>query len=260
MSAKRRVLPLWPGEHPYAAETAGQAAPSLEEYGVDDADVAVVVVPGGGYVCKAPHEAGPIAERLNEYGFAGYVLDYRVSPCPALAPLADAKRAIRRVRALGYRRVGILGFSAGGNVACCAAVHPDPGDPADPDPLERLSSRPDFLVSCYSVVSFFQYPHVGSVLALLGDGNDMAGRRYFSAELNVGPDAPPAFIWHTAADQTVPVENSLLLAGAYARQGVPFELHVYPEGIHGIGLGDDNPEAKDWPRDCARFIRRVCGA
>lgn len=260
MSARRRTLPLWESDHPYAAETADQAAPSLDEYAANNADVAVVVVPGGGYTHKAPHEGGPIAERLNEYGFSAYVLDYRVSPCPALAPLTDARRAIRAVRALGYRHVGILGFSAGGNVACNAAVHFDPGDPASPDPLERLSSRPDFLISCYAVVSFCQYPHVGSVLALLGDGSDMARRRYFSAELNVGPDAPPAFIWHTATDESVPVENSLLLAGAFARQGVPFELHIYPEGVHGIGLADGTPGAKDWPRDCARFIRKVCGA
>ena len=140
----------------------------------------------------------------------------------------------------------------------CAAVHSDPGDPADPDPLERLSSRPDFLVSCYSVVSFFQYPHVGSVLALLGDGNDMAGRRYFSAELNVTADTPPAYIWHTANDDLVPVENSLLLAGALSRAQVPFELHIYPEGPHGIGLAPDFPDARHWPEECARFIKRMC--
>jgi len=258
MSAGRRTLLLWESDHPYAADTAGQAAPSLDEYAVDNADVAVVVVPGGGYTHKAPHEGGPIAERLNDYGFAAYVLDYRVSPCPALAPLTDARRAIRAVRALGYRHVGILGFSAGGNLTCSAATHYDAGNADSDDPIERLSSRPDFFVPCYAVVSFTQYPHIGSVAALLGETDDHVQRRFFSAELNVTADTPPAFIWHTANDDLVPVENSLMLSGALSRAGVPFELHVYPDGPHGIGLAGDYPDAGCWPEECIRFIKGIC--
>ena len=256
----RKRIPLWPdGVAPYTAKSPDQAQPSLEAWEVPDADIAVVICPGGAYVCKADHEGAPVAERLNRHGISGYVLDYRVKPCDPMAPLSDARRAIRAVRAMGYAHVGILGFSAGGNLTCAAAVHWQTGRQEDPDPLERLSSRPDFFVPCYPVASFTQYPHVGSVESLLGCVDDHALRRYFSAELNVTRETPPAFIWHTANDASVPVENSLLLAGALSRAGVPFELHVYPDGPHGIGLGEDNPDARTWPEECVRFIRRICG-
>lgn len=254
-----RTIPLWPsGRVPYAEQSPGQAAPSLTACEVEGAQIAVVVCPGGGYEFKAEHEGVPVARRLNAGGISGYVLDYRVHPCHRLAPLSDALRAIRVVRSMGYRYVGILGFSAGGNLTCAAATHFDAGDPEADDPLERLSSRPDFFVPCYAVVSFTQYPHIGSVAALLGETDDHALRRFFSAELNVTPDTPPAFIWHTANDGLVPVENSLLLAGALSRSGVPFEMHIYPDGPHGIGLGEDNPEARHWPEECLRFIQRAC--
>ena len=255
----RNNIPLWPqGGAPYAEQSPGQAEPSLTAFEAPGADIAVVVVPGGGYCHKAEHEGAPIARRLNEGGVAGYVLDYRVHPCHAMAPLADGLRAIRVVRAMGYKYVGILGFSAGGNLVCNAATHWDAGDPDAGDALERLSSRPDFFVSCYAVVSFNHYAHIGSVVSLLGESDDQARRRFFSAELNVNADTPPAFIWHTANDGCVPVENSLALAGALARAGVPFELHVYPDGPHGIGLAGDNPDARFWPEECLRFIKNLC--
>ena len=256
-----KMIPLWPHEAPYTAQSPGQAQPALTPFEAEGADIAVVVCPGGAYICKAPHEGDPVAERFARNGISGFTLDYRVSPCDRMAPLSDALRAIRVVRGMGYRRVGILGFSAGGNLICNAATHWDAGDPDADDPLERLSSRPDFFVPCYPVVSFTQYPHIGSVCALIGEGNDPdnhALRRFFSAELNVNADTPPAFIWHTANDELVPVENSLLLAGALSRAGVPFELHIYPDGPHGIGLGEDNPDARTWPEECARFIRKAC--
>ena len=259
MSAEKGLIRLWSGDAPYADKSPDQNPPTLKPFEAEGAKVAVVVCPGGAYFFKADHEGDPIAERLRAGGVSGYVLDYRVRPCHPLAPLADALRAIRAVRAMGYRYVGILGFSAGGNLICNAATHWDDGDPASEDPLERLSSRPDFFVPCYPVVSFTQFPHLGSVENLLGEAvDDHAQRRYFSAELNVNAQTPPTFIWHTANDGAVPVENSLLLAGALSRAGVCFELHVYPDGPHGIGLGEDNPEARNWPEECLRFIRRVC--
>ena len=225
MSAEKGLIRLWSGDAPYADKSPDQNPPTLKPFEAEGAQVAVVVCPGGAYFFKADHEGDPIAERLHAGGVSGYVLDY----------------------------------SAGGNLICNAATHWDDGDPASEDPLERLSSRPDFFVPCYPVVSFTQFPHLGSVENLLGEAvDDHAQRRYFSAELNVNAQTPPAFIWHTANDGAVPVENSLLLAGALSRAGVCFELHVYPDGPHGIGLGEDNPEARNWPEECLRFIRRVC--
>ena len=157
---------LWPdAEAPYTSESPDQAQPSLKAFEAEGAKIAVVVCPGGGYVCKADHEGDPVAQRLNLEGISGYVLDYRVKPCHPMAPLADAQRAIRAVRGMGYRYVGILGFSAGANLACTAATHYDAGDPDAGDAVERLSCRPDFFVPCYPVVSFHQFPNIGSVNA-----------------------------------------------------------------------------------------------
>ena len=269
---EQKIILLWPdGEAPYTAQSPNQAQPSIKAFEAEGADIAIVVCPGGAYFLKTPHEGDPPAAAMRDRGFSCYVLDYRVKPCDPMAPLSDALRAIRIVRAMGYRRVGIMGFSAGGHIACCAAVYGDAGDPGAADPVDRLPSRPDFFVPCYAVVSFTQYPHIGSVADLLGDPDQHDLRRRFSAELNVTPQTPPAFIWHTANDGLVPAEHSLLLAGALSRCGVRYELHIYPDGPHGLGNGQLPPEiaqafgiteplpgVADWPDDCARFIRYVC--
>lgn len=197
---------------------------------------------------KADHEGAPIAEMLNQAGVSAYVLDYRVKPCHMLAPLADAKRAIRLVRSMGYEKVAILGFSAGGHLTCTAATLYDAGDPDAADPLERLSSRPDAFIPCYAVVSFGAFTHRGSRESLLGQENadNWELVRKFSNELHITPDTPEAFIWHTAADQAVPVENSLNLALALSAQGVPYEMHIFPQGRHGLGLAEEFEDVKQW--------------
>ena len=252
---KEETVRLWHGTAPYSEYNPSQAQPSLRAFPAPGARGAVVVCPGGGYVTKADHEGAPVARMLNSQGIAAYVLDYRVVPCHCLAPWTDAGRAIRTVRSLGYGKVGILGFSAGGNLCCTAAVHYDAGDPASDDPIARLSSRPDAFISCYSVVSFGKYTHLDSRKSLLGeDWENEDSARFFSAELNVTGDTPPAFLWHTAEDGSVPVQNSLLLAQALADHGVPFELHVYPRGHHGVGLGQELIPAASWGGDCCRWL------
>lgn len=252
----RKIL-LWNNEAPYTAQSPDQDQPSIEEYRVEGSRGAVVVCPGGGYYMKAPHEGGPVAEMLNNTGISAYVLDYRVHPCHCMAPLSDASRAIRLVRSMGYEKVGILGFSAGGNLTCCAATQYTDGDPDAADPVERLSSRPDAFVPCYPVVSLLEYQHIGSREGLLGDSvDDIPLARYFSAELNVTKDTPPAFIWHTTNDELVPVQGSLLLAKALADKGVPFEMHIFPEGRHGLGLAPENPVVAQWARMCGEWLLR----
>lgn len=249
-----RPIQLWPeGQVPYWQE--GNCVPVLDAYPVEGSKGAVVVCPGGGYAMKASHEGGQIALMLKSAGISAYVLDYRVKPCHFEAPLSDAKRAIRTVRAMGYEKVAIMGFSAGGHLTCSAATQYDPGDPAAEDPIERLSSRPDAFIPCYAVVSFAQFTHRGSVENLLGDrANDYSLIKRFSAELHVNGDTPPAFIWHTASDAGVPVENSLNLASALAHAGVPFELHVYPNGPHGMGLAKGDPVVGQWSDECCRWL------
>ena len=239
---------LWKEDAPYTQFSTLQAQPSVTEYAVPGSRGAVVVVPGGGYCMKADHEGAPIAEMLNQAGVSAYVLDYRVKPCHMLAPLADAKRAIRLVRSMGYEKVAILGFSAGGHLTCTAATLYDAGDPDAADPLERLSSRPDAFIPCYAVVSFGAFTHRGSRESLLGQENadNWELVRKFSNELHITPDTPEAFIWHTAADQAVPVENSLNLALALSAQGVPYEMHIFPQGRHGLGLAEEFEDVKQW--------------
>ena len=253
-----RIIPLWPGEAPYTAQSPEQAQPSIKEFKIDSSRGAVIVCPGGGYSMKAAHEGDPIAEMINEAGVSAYVLDYRVAPCHHLAPLSDASRAIRMVRSMGYEKVAILGFSAGGNLCCSAATLYTDGDPNAEDPIERLSSRPDAFIPCYAVASLCQYTHVGSRMNLLGDlAHDMQWVRRFSAELNVTSDTPTAFLWHTSTDAAVPVENSLNLAAALAANGVPFELHVFPEGRHGLGLAPENPDVAQWAKLCQNWLVRL---
>lgn len=248
---------LWPGqEAPYTRDDPARLQPSLKSFPVDGARGAVVVCPGGGYCMKADHEGDPIARMLNAQGIAAYVLDYRVAPCHREAPLADAHRAIRLVRSLGYQKVGILGFSAGGNLCCTAATLYDAGNPDAADPIDRLSSRPDAFIPCYAVVTLNRkYTHMGSRQNLLGSNweDDALARRY-SAEENVTEDTPPAFIWHTAEDQAVPVQNSLRLASALAEHHVLFELHIYPKGRHGLGLAQETPPAAGWSNACCLWL------
>ena len=254
MDAQETIF-LWPGEAPYTQFSPGQAQPSLSAYPAPGARGAVIVVPGGGYVMKAEHEGAPIARMLNSQGIAAYVLDYRVAPCHRLAPWSDASRAIRLARSMGYQKVGILGFSAGGNVCCAAATHFDAGDPASPDPVARFSSRPDVFVPCYAVASFGAYTHLGSRQALLGkDWEDEEIARWYSAEENVTDGTPPAFLWHTAQDGAVPPQNTLNLARALSDHGILYELHIYEKGNHGIGLGAETGPAAGWGSALCRYL------
>jgi len=249
---------LWPGPAPYADQCPGQPQPSLQPFPVEGARGAVVVCPGGGYAYKAAHEGEPVARLINSAGISAYVLDYRVHPCPHEAPAADARRAIRLVRSLGYEKVAILGFSAGGHVCCTAAIQHEDGDPQSADPIQRLSSRPDVFIPCYSVVSFGRYTHLGSRQNLLGDRwQDEALVHRYSLEEHVTKDTPPAFLWHTAQDGSVPVQNSLTLAKALADHGVLFEMHVYPWGHHGIGLAQDNAQAAVWGHEMCRYLMEM---
>lgn len=250
------LIYLYQGEAPYTEECPGQAQPSLKPFPVTGSRGAVIVIPGGGYSCKAPHEGDPVCRMINESGISAFTLDYRVRPCHRLAPLSDVNRAVKVVRSMGYRKVAVLGFSAGGNLACNAATHYDKGIPESADPIEHYSSRPDDFVPCYAVVSFINHTHIGSVCCLLGDRNcDLDLLRFYSAELNVTEDTPPAFIWHTCKDNLVPVENSLNLAAALSAKGVPCELHVFPFGWHGKGLATDDSSVGQWTGLLQKYLK-----
>ena len=242
------------------------AAPTLQPYLLADGSPLgrrpglVVVCPGGGYANLAPHEAEPVARWLNAAGVAAAVLRYRVAPHRHPAPLLDVQRAIRTVRhraeqwGIDPGRVAVLGFSAGGHLAATAGTHYDAGDPGAADPVERQGCRPDALILCYAVISLVADQHPGSLANLLGPEPPAALRRELSAELQVTERTPPAFVWHTADDAAVPAGHSLGFCAALARCGVPYELHVYEHGRHGLGLASGDGRVGEWPRAAAAWL------
>ena len=247
-------IELWPQGAPGFDASYGQAQPSITAFPVEGSRGAVIVCPGGGYVMKASHEGAPIARMLNEAGISAYVLDYRVSPYVMPAPIDDVNRAVRVVRSLGYDKVGVLGFSAGGHLTAMAGTSYDRGNPDAADPVERLSSRPDAFVPCYAVVSLSAFAHHGSRMNIMGkDADNWKALRNMSADLRVTPDTPPCFMWHTASDGVVPVENSLNMAAACVKNGVPVELHIFPEGDHGLGLAGGTPVGQ-WTGLCQKWL------
>ncbi|WP_123041969.1 alpha/beta hydrolase [Cohnella candidum] len=259
----RVTIPLWQGEPPYGEGTEPKQIPRLTLYPAEGARGLVVVCPGGGYGGLADHEGGPVAEWLNAIGISAVVLKYRLSPYSHPVPLADASRAIRHARHLAGEwghspdRIGILGFSAGGHLAASAGTLFGNGHPESADPVERLHSRPDAMVLCYPVISFGEYRHHGSMVNLLGDNPDPALRQQLSIEKQVGNDTPPAFIWFTDDDGAVPAENGLLMAGALSRHRIPYELHVFEHGRHGLGLCDgEDLTARAWTSLCENWLRK----
>jgi acetyl esterase/lipase len=241
--------------------------PSLTLYLLPAARVArsaVVVCPGGGYVALAmDHEGRQVAEWLNSLGIAADILKYRLAPRyhhPAM--MADAQRALRYVRAhaqqwgIASDRIGIWGFSAGGHLASTAAAHFDPGNPSAIDPIERASSRPDFAILAYPVISCSErFRHESSCQNLLGDSPEPKLAEYVSSEKQVTAQTPPTFLFHTNDDEVVPAENSVAFYMALRKAGVPADLHIYQHGSHRVGLAQKDPILSSWPQRLADWLR-----
>jgi acetyl esterase/lipase len=257
---------LWPGGAPGAVGEEDKDNPSLTSYLADPAKAngtAIVVCPGGGYGALAmDHEGKQIAEWLNNLGISAFVLKYRLGPrYHHPAELQDAQRAIRMVRLrsgdlrIAPDRIGIWGFSAGGHLASTAGTHFDTGDSSAKEPVDRMSSRPDFMVLSYPVISFTEYVHAGSRRNLLGDDPDPKLVELLSNEKQVTPQTPPTFLFHTDGDTVVPVENSVMFYMALRRAKVPAELHIYEKGKHGVGLAPLDPILSSWSPRLADWFR-----
>ncbi len=225
---------------------------------------AVLVCPGGGYGGRAAHEGAPVAERFNQLGFHAFVLHYRVAPYRFPEPQRDALRAIKLIRSRAAEfgvipdQLAIGGFSAGGHLAGCAGTMYREIEANDGDAADGMSSRPDAVILCYAVAAFCkEWGHRGSGENLLGEKLEELEARFILPD-QVNADTPPTFLWHTAEDQAVPVENCLFFAQALRRNNVLFGLHVYPVGRHGIGLAPDFPDARNWPELCADFLKHRC--
>ena len=221
----------------------------------DDATshAAVIICPGGGYGGESYDEEGTeVAQFLTTHGVAGVVLKYRLPEAPAVGdempvPQQDVLRAVRLVRSRASEfgvdpgRIGVMGFSAGGHLAATAGTLWDKGNPSAADPIEKVSSRPDFLGLIYPVITFEAgVTHGGTRQNLIGEKPAPAQVFRFSAELNVTPETPPTFLMHCTDDKTVPVENSLRFYRAAAQAGVPVEMHIFEKGGHGFGMRTEN--------------------
>lgn len=245
--------------------------PTLEVYLPDPAIAtgdAVVICPGGGYAILAyEHEGTEVARWWAERGVAGLVLKYRLPTSaaqiePRLSPLLDAQRALRLARHhaadwnINPKRVGIMGFSAGGHLASSASVHYDTGDSDASDPVNRHSSRPDFSMLVYPVISFTEpFRHSGSRRNLIGTDPTQELIQHYSSELQVTADTPPAILIHAQDDRSVPVENSFVYAEALRAHGITPEIHVYSEGGHGFGLRPEPAAIQGWMHRCADWLK-----
>lgn len=264
--AQTNTVKLWPDGAPGAQGDAELDQPTLTAYlpkHVPANGTAIVVCPGGGYGALAvDHEGRQVAEWLNTLGVSAFVLKYRLGPrYHHPAPLQDAQRAIRYVRSraaefkVAADRVGIMGFSAGGHLASTAGTHFDAGRAQASDPLDRLGSRPDFLVLAYPVISMTEeFSHRGSVRNLLGEQPDAKLTENLSNEKQVTADTPPTFLFHTDEDSGVPPENSVAFYLALRRAKVPAELHVYERGRHGVGLAPGDPILSTWKERLAGWL------
>jgi Esterase/lipase len=267
--AEMDPIPLWPHGAPGANGNNPGDIPTITPFLPESGKAtgaAFVVCPGGGYGHLAAHEGEGYARWLNEHGIAAFVLKYRLGSAGYRHPamLEDVKRAIRLVRhragewKLDPARIGVMGSSAGGHLASTALTHFDKGDPAASDPVDRVSSRPDLGVLCYPVIAMTgPLTHEGSKRNLLGENPDAALAESLSSERQIRNDTPPCFIWSSEEDSVVDVGNSLAFALALREKHIPFDLHIYQKGRHGIGLGrtEGSDRLHPWTDDLLFWLR-----
>ena len=262
-------IPLWPNGAPGALGTSSNDIPTLTPYLADPTNAtgtAMVICPGGGYQHLAPHEGNDYALWLNQHGVTCFVLKYRLGANGYHYPaeFLDGERAMRWVRAhaddykIDPKRIGIMGSSAGGHMASMLVTHFDSGDTNSADLIERQSSRPALGILCYPVITMGEFAHGGSKKFLLGTNPPPELVTKLSSELQVTTNTPPCFIWTTSEDKTVPPENTLMFAAALRKNHVPFDLHIYQKGGHGMGLGDRTPpfaHPHPWTGDCLFWLK-----
>ncbi len=243
------------------------------EMGMDRVRPMVLICPGGGYGFLSDREAEPVALRMCGMGFHACVLRYSIAPATFPSALWEVAASVAWLREhageyhIDPEKIVVCGFSAGAHLAGSIGVFWNREFLSGLTGLSAAQMRPDRLILCYPVVTSGKYAHMGSFENLLGkDCTDEEKRAFVSLERQVTPDMPKTFLWHTFADRDVPVENSLLMAEAMRRAGVPFELHIFPDGAHGLSLADEQsdngtgeqivPECAVWPALAADWIKR----
>jgi acetyl esterase/lipase len=266
-AAEFTTIHLWEKGAPGTPPTKPQDEPELyvKLPTAPSTGTAVIILPGGGYGGLAmTYEGLDVADWFGSFGVTGFVLKYRMRGTGHMhpVPMMDGQRAIRTVRARAAEwkvdpsRIGVLGFSAGGHLASTLGTHFDKGDAKSPDAIDRVNSRPDFLILCYPVISFTaKTSHRGSIANLLGKTPDPELLHSLSNETQVTPRTPPTFIFQTSEDKGVPAENAVAFYLALHQAGVPAEMHIFQDGPHGVGLAKTLPGAKEWPNLCRNWLQ-----
>lgn len=267
-----QTLQVWE-KGQYGGEGPDGFAPTLDTYIVDGSKnrPAVLICPGGGYEFTSPREAEPIALQFVSAGFHAFVLYYSVAPRKHPQPLLDVSKAMAIIRdhaeqwRVESQKIAVCGFSAGGHLAASLGVHWEKADITEAARIDAGANRPNALILCYPVISSGPYAHRGSFVSLLGAEAGPSLLHQMSLEHQVNPGTPPTFIWHTFDDSAVPVENSLMFAQGLRGQNIPFELHIYPHGPHGLSLatketdesGQTLPHIAGWVRLCVEWLEQL---
>jgi acetyl esterase/lipase len=260
---------LWEGAAPGALGASEADVPTLTifrpHFGTNNG-TAVVIAPGGAYVGLAANlEGRQVADWYTARGVTAFVLRYRLGKSYLYpTPLVDATRAIRYVRAhaadfgISPGRIGVMGFSAGGHLMAMASTTFDAGKPGDPDPVERVGSRPDYVVLGYPWLNAMKRNADGSLAycGVMGIPPERCAQyEQYSPDLGVTAETPPTFIFHTTDDETVPVEASVVYYRALAAAKVPVEMHLFAHGRHGVGLGMGDAALDLWPTVLEAWMR-----
>jgi acetyl esterase/lipase len=264
-----QTIRLWTGDAPQAKGTTCDDIPTLTilnpRTGTANGS-SVVVLPGGAYRgLAADLEGREVADWFTARGFRAFILSYRLTSHGYVlpVPLLDARRAVQLVRARAHdyqldpNRIAIIGFSAGGHLAALAATQPVPGNPNSDDPIERVSSKPDYLILGYAwlgaISSDTSHLSYCKIFNLMDQCEKL--KAAYTPELFVSKDTPPTFMYHTYSDQTVPVQQALSFYDALVKAGVSAEMHVFANGPHGTGLGKSDPALDQWPNLLEIWLR-----
>lgn len=242
----------------------GEASATVSYYPPQkqESDIGVVIFPGGGYKHLAKHEGEAYARRFNDWGIAAFVVEYRVAPHRFPSPLLDAREAMRFVRecaetfGINSEKILAMGSSAGGHLVSLLCTYHKPlvGEKS----FLKETYLPNGQILCYPVISTnADICHQGSFQNLLGERYE--DKDEYSAETLVDPNTPPAFIWHTAADKTVPCGNGIAYANALIKNNVSCELHVFPHGEHGLGLSISDPHVAQWTELLQHWLKKFFG-
>ena len=255
------IIPYWNDKYVEAEQNAPRI-PTIKAY-MAGSDSAVIIFPGGGYAYRAQHEGEGYAKWLQSIGITSFVVEYRVDPYKHPAQISDAIRAVRYVRyyadkyGIDKNKIAVMGSSAGGHLAGSVSVHFDKEMYAKTDEIDNENCRPNATILCYPIIDMFEYRHDGSRQNLIGTPALHADKEFMSLYKHVTESTPQAFIWHTSTDQAVPVENSLMYADALSKVKVPFELHIYPVGLHGLGRAEDLPHVAQWTTSLENWLSLI---